>query len=155
VARKAATVVFALIVVVVAAVGAAIGVLMARHGAVKLSGKVDVEGTSIGTFWFSPNDCVSGAAYVPTYLGANLHAAGGYGMRVVDSGDRARLWVFGQGGNGALTIDKSSCSQWDVAVDWAQKTANRVSTVNGHVRVKCAVGGGQVKADLLFERCER
>lgn len=153
-AGKASTAVILLIVVAIAAVGVAIAVLMARHGATKVGGRVSVEGTSIGSFSFGPNDCVSGAAYVPPYLGANLAAEGGFGLRVVDSGDRARLWVFSQGGRqGALTIDKANCSQWDVAVTWAHETANRVSKVNGHVRVTCAVGGGTVNANLTFERC--
>jgi hypothetical protein len=154
VAGKVSTVAFALFGIVVAVVGVGIGVLLMRHGAMKLSGSVSVEGTSIGSFSFRANDCSSGAASVPQYLGANLRAEGGYGLRVVESGDRARLWVFSQGGKqGALTIDKGSCSQWDVVVDWAHQTINRVNSVNGHVRVKCGVGGGKVTADVTFERC--
>ena len=153
-AGKTSTIAFALLGVAIAAIGVMIGVLMARHGAMKVGGKVDVEGTSLGTFWFGANDCESGAAFVPPDLGANLRAEGGYGLRVVGSGDKARLWVFSQGGKqGALTIDKGNCSEWDVAVDWAHKTANRVSMVNGHVRVQCSVGGGTVKANVTFERC--
>jgi len=154
VAGKVSTVVFALFGVVVAVVGLGIGLLLMRHGAMKLSGRVSVEETSIGSFSFRPNDCASGAAFVPQYLGANLRAEGGYGLRVVESGDSARLWVFSQGGRqGALTIDKGNCSQWDVAVDWAHQTINRVNTVNGHVRVKCGIGGGKVTADVTFQRC--
>jgi len=145
---------FALLGIFIALVGVGIGVLMMRHGAMKLRGGVSVEGTSIGSFSFRANDCASGAAFVPPYLGANLRAEGGSGLRVVESGDKARLWVFSQGGKqGALTIDKGSCSQWDVVVDWAHETTNRVNSVNGHVRVKCAVGGGKVTADVTFERC--
>ena len=155
-AGKVSTVAFALFGVVVAVVGVGIGVLLMRHGAMKLSGSVSVEGTSIGSFSFRANDCSSGAASVPQYLGANLRAEGGYGLRVVESGDRARLWVFSQGGKqGALTIDKGNCSQWDVVVEWAHATVNRVSAVNGHVRVTCAAGGGTVKANVTFERCAR
>ena len=74
--------------------------------------------------------------------------------RLTGSGDTARLWVFSQGGKqGSLTIDKPTCPQWDVLVDWAHETVNRVNTVNGHVRVKCTVGGGKVTADVRFERC--
>ena len=147
---------FAIIVAVIVAVGVTIGVLMARHGALKVGGKVTVEGTSIGSFSFGVNDCASGAGFVPQYLGAVLRAEGGYGMRVIESGDRARLWVFSQGGKqGALTIDKNACSQWDVVVGWAHKTINRVNTVNGHVRVKCAADGGTIAADVHFERCAR
>jgi hypothetical protein len=147
--------VFALLIAGVVCVGVVIAVLMARHGAMKLGGRVSAEGTSIGEISFTPNDCASGAAFVPPYLGANLRGEGGYGLRVVDSGDKARLWVFAQGGKGALTIDKVACSQWDVVVAWAQATANRVNAVNGHVRVTCAAGGGTVKANVTFERCGR
>jgi len=154
VAGKATTTVFAIIVVAIAAVGVTIGVLMARHGAMRVSGSVTAEGTSIGSFSFDANDCESGAAFVPAFLGADLRGQGGYGLRVAGSGDSARLWVFSQGGKqGSLTIDKPSCSQWDVAVDWAHQTVNRVNTVNGHVRVKCKAGGGTIKADVRFERC--
>jgi hypothetical protein len=154
VARKASTLAFAIIVVAIAAVGVAIGVLMARHGAMKVGGKVTVEGTSIGSFTFDPNDCASGAASVPSFLGANLRAQGGYGLRVAGSGESARLWVFSQGGRkGSLTIDKPSCSQWDVLVGGAHRTVKRVDTVGGHVRVTCAVGGGTVTANVTFERC--
>jgi hypothetical protein len=151
---KKTTIVFAIGVVVIAAVGGTIGVLMARHGAMRVSGSVTAEGTSIGRFSFEPNDCASGAAFVPSFLGADLRAQGAFGLRVAGSGDTARLWVFSQGGKqGSLTIDKPSCSQWDVAVDWAHQTVNRVNTVNGHVRVNCKAGGGTVKADVRFERC--
>ena len=152
-AGKTSTTVFALLIAGVACVGVAITVLMLRHGAMKVGGRVTAEGTSIGDVSFSPNDCASGAASVPPYLGANLRGENGYGLRVVDSGDKARLWVFAQGGKGALTIDKVSCSQWDVVVAWAHATVNRVSAVNGHVRVTCAAGGGTVKANVTFERC--
>jgi hypothetical protein len=154
VAGKASTTAFTVLLVVVAAVGAVVGVLMARHGGMKIGGKVTTEGTSIGSFSFTPNDCESGGASTPPFLGAVLRAEGGYALRVVESGDSARLWVYSQGGKqGALTIDKRSCSQWDVAVAWARTTVNRVNTVNGHVRVKCGVGGGKVTADVHFERC--
>lgn len=153
-ARKASTLAFAIIVLAIAAVGIAIGVLMARHGAMKVAGRVTVEGTSIGSFYFDPNDCASGAASVPSFLGANMRAQGGYGLRVAGSGDNARLWVFSQGGKqGSLTIDKPSCSVWDVLVGGAHQTVKRVNAVDGHVRVTCAVGGGTVKANVTFERC--
>jgi hypothetical protein len=154
VARNARTIALAIIAVAIAAVGVTIGVLMARHGAMRVGGTVTAEGTSIGNFSFDVNDCSSGAASVPSFLGANLRAQGGYGMRVAGSGDGARLWVFSRGGRqGSLAIDKPSCSQWDVSVEWAHRTVSRVNTVNGHVRVTCAAGGGTVKADVRFERC--
>ena len=153
-AGRVTTTVFALLGVAIAVIGVTIGLLMARHGAMKVGGTVTAQGTSIGSFSFGVNDCASGAAFVPSFLGANLRAEGGYGLRVAGSGDTARLWVFSQGGKqGSLTIDKPSCSQWDVAVDWAHQTVNRVNTVNGHVRVTCTAGGGTVKADVRFERC--
>jgi hypothetical protein len=156
VAGKVTTTAFALLGVAIAAIGVTIGLLMVRHGAMRVGGTVTAQGTSIGSFSFGVNDCASGAASVPQYLGAELRAEGGYGMRVVESGDRARIWVFSQGGKqGALTIDKNACSQWDVVVDWAHQTVNRVNTVNGHVRVQCSVGGGTVKANVTFERCAR
>ena len=153
-AGKVTTTAFALLGVAIAAIGVTIGVLMARHGAMRVGGSVTAEGTSIGSFSFDVNDCASGAALVPGFLGADLRAQGGSGLRVAGSGDSARLWVFSPGGKrGSLTIDKPTCSQWDVLVDWAHQTVNRVNTVNGHVRVKCAAGGGTVKADVSFERC--
>jgi len=156
VAGKVTTTAFALLGVAIAAIGITLGVLMARHGAMRAAGSVTAESTSIGSFSFDANDCASGAAFVPSFLGADLRAQGGYGLRIAGSGDSARLWVFSQGGKqGSLTIDKPSCSQWDVLVDWAHQTVNRVNTVNGHVRVKCTAGGGTVKADVHFERCAR
>jgi hypothetical protein len=142
--------------VAIAAIGVAIAVLMARHGAMKVSGTVSADGTSIGTFSFDTNDCASGAASVPSFLGADLRAQAGYDLRVAGSGDGARLWLFSQGGRqGSLTIDKPSCSQWDVRADWAHQTVNRVNAVSGHVRVNCTAGGGKVAADVRFERCAR
>jgi hypothetical protein len=147
--------VFAVVLIVVAAVGAGIGVLMVRHAGVKVSGSVKVEKTTIGTFSYNVNDCASGAAFVPGFFGADLRAPGGYALRVVESGDKARLWFFSQGGKqGSVAVGKEHCAKWDVFVDWAHMKVNRVSTVSGHVRVDCAVlGGGTVKADVNFERC--
>jgi len=154
VAGRVTTTAFALLGVAIAAIGVTLGVLMVRHGAMRVGGTVTAEGTSIGSFAFDANDCSSGAAFVPGFLGADLRAQAGYGLRVAGSGETARLWLFSQGGKqGSLTIDKISCSQWDVVVDWAHETVNRVNTVNGHVRVKCTAGGGKVTADVRFERC--
>jgi hypothetical protein len=147
--------VFAATLIVVAAVGAAIGLLMVRHAGMKVGGNVTVEKTSIGSFSFAVNDCASGAAFVPGFFGADLRARDGFALRVVDSGDNARLWFFSQGGKqGSVAVGKQHCSQWDVFVDWAHMKVNRVNTVSGHVRVTCApLGGGTVKADVNFERC--
>jgi hypothetical protein len=147
--------VFAVVVIVVAAVGAAIGVLMVRHTGVKVSGGVKVDKTSIGSFSYTVNDCASGAAFVPGFFGADLRAPNGYAFRVAESGDKARLWFYSQGGKqGSVTVGKEHCAKWDVFVDRAHTKVNRVSTVSGHVRVDCAVtGGGTVKADVTFERC--
>lgn len=145
---------FAVALVVVAAAGAALGVLMARRGQAKVSGTVVADKTSIGDFHFAVNVCESGAALVPPFLGVGLRGPDGYAMRVADSGDSARIWLYSQGGkHGALQIGKRSCSQWDVIVDWAQVTRNRVNAVNGHLRIACAVGGGKVTADVTFALC--
>lgn len=147
--------VFVVVLIVVAGIGAGIAVLMARRAGMKASGRVSVDKTSIGSFAFTVNDCASGAASIPSFLGADLRAPGGYAMRVVDSGDKARLWFFSQGGKqGSVAVGKQHCSQWDVLVDWAHTKVSRVSTVSGHARVTCAaIGGGTLKADVTFERC--
>jgi len=142
----------AIVLVLVAGIGAAAGVMMARR-AKKMSGSVAAVGTSIGTFTFNPTDCVSGHALARGFLGAELRGSGRQALRVVDSGPRARLWLYGTGTQPALGIGQPTCAEWDVRVDWAGVTVNRVKTVSGHVNVTCDVGGGRVTAHLVFEKC--
>jgi hypothetical protein len=154
-ASRSATVTLGISMVVVAALGAVGGALISRRGAEKIAGRVSATGTSLGSFSFRVDDCASGQAFVPGFFGADLRAEGRAGaLRVVDSGDGARLWLYPPAsGQPALGIGKQSCSRWDVRADWAHVTVNRVKTVTGHVHVTCAVGGGQVTADVDFERC--
>jgi len=71
----------------------------------------------------------------------------------VDSGDDAQLWLYPPGAKrGAFPIGKSDCQRWDVLVDWAHVTVNRVHTVSGHVHVTCEAHG-HVTADVDFTRC--
>ncbi len=138
---------FAILLVVIAGVGVVVGVLMARRGGMQASGTVAADGTSIGTIWFAVNDCESGEAMEPSFFGVGLRGKDGFAMRVANTGDNARIWVYSQGGRqGALHLDKQHCAQWDVVVD-------RAKGGSGHVRIACAAGGGNVKADVSFERC--
>jgi len=147
VAGKASTTAFVILLAVIAAVGAVVGVLMARRGSMKVSGTVATDGTSIGHIWFAVNDCESGEAMEPRFFGVGLRGKDGFAMRVVDSGDNARIWLYSQGGRqGALHVGKPNCAQWDVLVD-------RANGGSGHVRIACTAGGGNVKADVSFERC--
>ena len=153
-ASRRATVTLGIAVVVVAAIGAGAGVMMARRARETVGGSVHANGTSVGSFSFRPNDCASGQAFVPGFFGVDLRGEGGYSMRVLGTGDKARLWLYSQGGaHGSIAIDKPNCSRWDVGVDWAHVTVNRVKTVSGHVRVACRAGGGTVSTDVVFERC--
>ena len=78
----------------------------------------------------------------------------GFDLRVVDSGDDAQLWLYPPGAKrGAIQIGKADCSRFDVLVDWAHVTVNRVNTVSGHLRVACTAGGGNLTADVDFVRC--
>ena len=153
-AGRVTTTAFALLGAAIAVIGITIGVLMSRHGAMKVGGAVDLRGhvdrqLRVRRRRLRVGRCVR--ARLPRRRPAR---AGGLALRVAGSGDAARLWLFPQGGRqGALTIDKPSCSQWDVQVDWAHQTVNRVNTVSGHVRVRCTAGGGKVTADVRFERC--
>jgi len=155
VARKGSITVFAVVLIVVAAVGAGIGVLMVRHAGVKVSGSVKVDKTTIGSFSYNVNDCASGWVAIGARNDCTRGAPGGYALRALDSGDKARLWFFSQGGKqGSVAVGKQHCAKWDVSVDSANAKVNRVSTVSGHVRVDCAaMGGGTLKADVTFERC--
>ena len=143
---------FAIVLIAVAAVGATVGVTIARRAA-KISGGVQSDGASVGTFKFNPSSCASGHAFVPGFFGAELRGSG-YALRVVDSGPGARLWLYGATPTQpALGIGQPRCTEWDVRVEWANVTVNRVRAVNGHVNVTCAVGGGTVTAHVNFERC--
>jgi hypothetical protein len=125
----------------------------------KVSGTVRAQGTPLGSFAFFVDDCASGHAFVPGFFGAELRGRG-FDLRVVGSGDDAQLWLFppsaqrdARAGVGAIPIGKPNCARFDVLVDWAHVTVNRVNTVSGHVHVACTVGGGNVTADADFTRC--
>ena len=157
---------FAVVLVVVSAVGAGAGVLMARRNGEKAGGSVIADGTPVGTFSFGVTDCASGQAFVPGFVGVDLRGSGsgqmpgsgegegGFDLRVVGTGDDAELWLYPKGSTtGAIQIRKRDCSEWDVRVDWAGVTVNDVKTVSGHVMVACAIGGGKLTAVVDFERC--
>jgi hypothetical protein len=127
---------------------------MARRTGEKVSGSVVADATPVGTFSFGPGDCASGQAFVPGFFGVDLRGEGGFDLRVVGSGDDAELWLYPKGvQTGAIQIHKHDCSEWDVRVEWAGVTVNRVSTVSGHVMVACAIAGGKFTAVVDFERC--
>jgi hypothetical protein len=154
VAANRSTTVTLIAVIVLAAVGATAGIVISRRSAERVTGKVTAEKTAAGTFSFSVNDCASGAAYLPGFFGVDLRSREGYALRVVDSGEGARLWLYPKPGEGgAIGISKPHCAQWDVLVDWAHLIVNRVKTVSGHVNVTCNVGGGTVAAHVDFARC--
>jgi hypothetical protein len=168
VARRASTIVFAIVLVIVSAVGAAAGVLMARRNGEKAGGSVVADGMPVGTFSFGVTDCASGQAFAPGFFGVDLRGGapgsgegqsegqggGDFDLRVVGSGDDAELWLYPKGSTtGAMQLRKRDCSEWDVLVEWAGVTVNRVSTVNGHVKVACAIAGGKLTAVIDFERC--
>ncbi|HEY7372112.1 MAG TPA: hypothetical protein VIF57_08145 [Polyangia bacterium] len=152
--NRRVTLTFGIGVVVVAVAGSLVGLMLSRRFAERVAGRVTADGTSVGTFASPVKDCASGHAFVPGFFGADLRSGTGELLRVVDSGDGARLWLYPPApGQGPLGIGKADCSRWDVLVDWTHVTVNRVKTVSGHVRVDCAAGGGKVTADVDFERC--
>jgi len=110
-----------------------------RRAQEKVSGTVRAQGTPLGSFAFYVDDCASGHAFVPGFFDA-------------------QLWLFPPGarrsaGAGAIPIGKPACTRFDVLVDWAHVTVNRVNTVSGHVHATCRAGGGNVTADADFVRC--
>jgi hypothetical protein len=154
-APRSKVTVFAVTAVIVA-LGIVAGVIvLVRHVTEQVKGTVHAAGTPAGTFDFAVDDCASGHAFVPGFFGADLRGGGGrFDLRAVDSGDDAQLWLYPPGAKrGATLIARRDCSRWDVVVEWARVTVNRVYTVNGHVRVTCAVGGGTLAADVEFLRC--
>jgi hypothetical protein len=120
----------------------------------KVSGTVRAQGTPLGSFAFAVDDCASGHAFVPGFFGAELRGRGTFDLRVVGSGDDAQLWLFPPGAKkGAIPIGRADCARFDVLVDWAHVTVNRVYTVSGHVHVTCTAGRGNFTADADFVRC--
>ena len=129
-----------------------------RRAQEKVSGTVRAQGTPLGSFAFYVDDCASGHAFVPGFFGAELRGRGTFDLRIVGSGDDAQHWHFPPGarrsaGAGAIPIGKPACTRFDVLVDWAHVTVNRVNTVSGHVHATCRAGGGNVTADADFVRC--
>lgn len=145
--------------VVVAGIGAAV-FLIVHHVQERVRGTVSAEGTAVGSFGFTVDDCASGHAFVPGFFGVDLRGQGrsggpgGFDLRVVDSGDDAQLWLYPPGAHrGAIPFSKADCARWDVLVEWAHVTVNRVNTVSGHLHATCAAGGETLAADVDFVRC--
>ena len=151
-ARRASTVTIAIVLVVVAVIGAAAGVKLARRGRTRVLGSVVAERTPIGTFAVSADDCAAGQAVGTPFFGVDLRGEG-YTMRVAGSGDGARLWLYPPSGRGAMAIGKHDCTEWDVRVEKTDITVNRVKAVSGRVNIRCTVYGGKVTAFISFERC--
>jgi hypothetical protein len=145
----------AVVLVIILFVGATGGFLcLQRRAQEKVSGVVHAHGTPVGSFAFAVDDCASGQAFVPPFFGVDLRGRGQFDLRVTGSGDDARLWLYPPGvKKGAVAIDRFACTRFDVLVDWAHVTVNRVDTVSGHLHVTCAVGAGDLTADADFTRC--
>jgi hypothetical protein len=151
----------ALVTTVVIFVFATGGLLIFQQRAQeRVTGLVRAQGTLVGSFAFAVNDCASGHAFVPGFFGVDLRgqrpgqSKAGFDLRVVGSGDDAQLWLYPPGAkSGAIPIGKADCAPWDVFVDWAHVTVNRVQTVSGHLHAACTVGGGNLTADVDFVRC--
>jgi hypothetical protein len=169
----------ALVTIVVIFVFATGGLLIFQQRAQeRVTGVVRAQRTPVGSFAFAVDDCASGHAFVPGFFGVDLRGQSpdqgqgrdqdqgqrqgqrqgrgktGFDLRVVGSGDDAQLWLYPPGAkSGAIPIGKADCARWDVLVDWAHVTVNRVQTVSGHLRATCAIGGGNLTADVDFVRC--
>ena len=158
-ARAIRVLLFTLVVVAVFGMGV---FFVFQRAQARVMGRVSATGTSVGSFAFATTDCASGQAFVPGFFGADLRGRRpgqhpqSYDLRVVDTGDDAQLWLFPPGATrGAIPIVKRDCARWDVLVEWAHVTVNRVQTVSGHLHVTCGAGGGSVTADADFVRCAR
>jgi hypothetical protein len=144
----------AIALVVVAVVGVAGGVILGRRSKTIVQGTVVAEGTSVGTFSFVVEHCLSGQTLQPKFFGVDLRAEGGFAVSVVGSGDGGHLRLFSQGGRqGSIVIAKHLCSQWDVRVERPPSALDRAKGMSGHVNVMCNAGGGTMKANVVFERC--
>ena len=146
------TIAFALLGVAIAA----IGVMIRRADGAARGDEGGRQGRRrghvAGSFWFGVNDCELGRrscrpTWAPTCApkAASACASSTAGRRGCGRSRRAAS-------RASLTIDKGNCSEWTCRRLGAQPS-NRVSMVNGHVRVQCSVGGGTVKANVTFERC--
>jgi hypothetical protein len=153
-AQRKALLIVAVAVFLAAVIGPVAGLFIARRSGEEVTGRVGADRTPVGTFSFAVTECASGHAFVPGFFGADLRGGNGYHLRVADTGDDAQLWLYPRGGRtGAIELRKRDCSEWDVLIEWAHVTVNRVHTVSGHVQVACAVGGGKVTAHASFQRC--
>jgi len=121
-----------------------------------VDGTVRAEGTPVGTFTFAVTACAAGHGRSPGFFGADLLGEGGFDLRVVGSGDGARMFLYPQGAaSDAIQFAKPDCTRWQVAVEWGPGTANYgMGTLVGHVRVSCSVGGGRLNADVEFKNCK-
>jgi hypothetical protein len=154
VARRSSTVLLAIAVVVVTVVGVSAGVLIGRRSRMSVVGSVSAEGTSVGNLSFAVDHCLSGQTLTPKFFGVDLRAEGGFAMSVVGSGDGAHLRLFSKGGRqGSIAIQKQVCTWWEVLVERPPSAVDRAPGMRGRVKVACTVGGGTVKADVVFDRC--
>jgi hypothetical protein len=120
-----------------------------------VQGRVEADGTGLGTFAAEVSACTSGARQ--HFLGVDLYSSDdGTAVRVVlDPMGRAELRVQrAEQPRAAVLLNSSNCAHLEVALDHGNWAVNDILEVRGVASFDCELAsGGRVKGEFSFSRC--
>lgn len=144
----------------IAMIGA--GLFMTK-GCSSVSGDVVSKGEPLGNFTFVPKQCRSGQRM--SFFGSVLLGEGPQDGAVVAIMDPVKGKILKVEVPGSceppdyekckeVIIDPTFCSRYDMVVNRTSIMVNNIVLIDGHLNVDCAFpGGGSVKGNITFERC--
>jgi len=145
-------------------IGIAVGAFfLVGGGCSSVSGSLVSTGKPLGNFTFTPAQCRSGQRM--QFFGAVLLGKGPTEGAVVAMIDQVKGKLVKVEIPGSckppdfevceeVIIDTRQCSRYDVIVNRTSVMVNDIVMVEGRVSLDCAFpGGGSVKGELTFERC--
>lgn len=142
---------------------AAGGFYLVSGGCSSVSGSLVSAGKPLGNFTFTPSQCRSGERM--QFFGAVLLGKGPADGAVVAMIDQMKGKLVKVEIPGSckppdyevcdeVIIDARQCSRYDVVVNRTNVVVNEIFQVEGRVNLDCTFpGGGSVKGELTFKRC--
>ncbi len=122
-----------------------------------LKGNFSAQGSTLGNWQAEARECRSGAAYIPQFWGMVVKGGKTSEPKLEVQGDspkNSKVLVWGPKFETPVTLDKNSCSVYEIEIKRNGSRVNNVVAIEGYVKLNCNLTeGGKFTADLKFRNC--